>query len=528
VVVAGVVVLVLAGRLAWRRERPAVWLRSVGLTLLTAALVGGWHYGRVWARFGTPLVNNFDAASGFRFWQDPGYVTVGHLTGFGRSLAEPFYSAFDGLPDGLYSTLWGDGLCGGSATWDGRPPWNYDLMAAGYLLALVPCLAIGVGLVAAVVGLVRRPRAEWFLLLGVCAGLAAAAVLQFLRYPYHSFAKAIYLLSGAVPLCALAGLGLDVLARLGRAPAAALVILMGTWAGTAYFSFWVQPNGAVAANWAGLRLLERQRPAEAEARFRQAMRADPHAAAPRLNESGMYVRAGLLDWARELTEQVLADDPDNADARVARAVALHVTGQVEAALAELQRASAAAPDHPMAYSIRGGILLGQGRNEEAIAAYRQALRVGPSSPAEHANLGLLLARAGQVEEALARYRRALALRPGYAAWQADLAWLLATAADPKVRDPAEALRLAEAACQRGGDAHSLGALAAAQAAGGNYAAARDTARRAARAALDAKDKELAARVGEQVRSYEREQPFLGRAPQRNRAYPPIPARAVDE
>jgi hypothetical protein len=68
----------------------------------------------------------------------------------------------------------------------------------------------------------------------------------------------------------------------------------------------------------------------------------------------------------------------------------------------------------------------------------------------------LLARTGQLKEALA-------LRPGYAAWEADLAWLLATAADARRRDPAEALRLTEAACQRGG-AHSLEALAAAQAA----------------------------------------------------------------
>src|SRR5262249_50302356 len=101
VVTAGVVLLVLAGRLVVRRPPPAAWLRGVGVTFAPAGLVCGWHYGRVWAHFGTPLVNNFDAASGFHFWQEPGYATAADLVGFGRALVDPFFSAFHGLPDGL-------------------------------------------------------------------------------------------------------------------------------------------------------------------------------------------------------------------------------------------------------------------------------------------------------------------------------------------------------------------------------------------------------------------------------------------
>ena len=121
----------------------------------------------MWAHFGTPIVANYDAASRFRFWEDPGYGTPGFFMRFGEALESPFYSSLHSLPDGMYSTFYGDGLCGGAATWANRPPWNFDLMAAGMLLALLPTLAIAVGLAIAAIQLLRQPRASWFLVLGV-------------------------------------------------------------------------------------------------------------------------------------------------------------------------------------------------------------------------------------------------------------------------------------------------------------------------------------------------------------------------
>jgi tetratricopeptide (TPR) repeat protein len=531
VVVAGVVLLVLVGRLAARRERaPGAWLRGPGVTLLVAVLVSGWHYARVWAHFGTPLVGNYDAASGFRFWQGPGYGSLGYLSRFGRSLTDPFFSAFDGLPDGLYSTLWGDGLCGGSGTWVNRPPWNYDLMAAGYLLALVPSLAVAAGLVVAVVELVRRPRAEWFLLLGVAAGLAVALLYQFLRYPYYGHVKAIYELTGAVPLCALGALGLGALARPGRAAAAALAVLLGTWACTAYAAFWVRPDAPATHNWAGVQLLALNRPREAEVRFRKAIAADPHFVPARINLANLLVRVNQRAWARQLIAEVLRDDPDDPDALFGLALFCQAEGRAEEALDRLRRVVELAPDYPGPHSVLGGLLLGQDRDEEAIAAYRQALRVNPSNAADHANLGLLLARAGRAEEALAQYRRALGLRPDQTGWMADLAWLLAAGEEPGLRDPAEALRLAEEACRltQSRDPAALRSLAAAQAAAGRYPDALDTARQAAQVAALAKQGGLAAHIEEQVRRYEQGKPFYARAPFRTTPYPPVPALTVVE
>ena len=52
------------------------WLGRVGAVVAGCVIVCGWHYGRVWARFGTPIVTNWDSQSGQgQGWQDPGFRT---------------------------------------------------------------------------------------------------------------------------------------------------------------------------------------------------------------------------------------------------------------------------------------------------------------------------------------------------------------------------------------------------------------------------------------------------------------------
>ncbi len=238
-IVAGVVLAVLGGRLIARDERsPRVWIRTLGTVALALVAVSGWSYARVAWHFGSPLVGNWDAVTGHPWWQDPGYHTVWDYLRFGDSLTRPIFAACNGCPDALYSTLWGDGLISGMASAENAPPWRYELMYAGYWLALVPTAAILIGLGAALARLVREPRAEWLLVLGVALGTAFALVSLSLRLPYYAQCKAFYGLSALVPFAAFGGLGLDLLAaRLGRARNA-LWILVGTWALCSYATFW--------------------------------------------------------------------------------------------------------------------------------------------------------------------------------------------------------------------------------------------------------------------------------------------------
>jgi Flp pilus assembly protein TadD len=431
-VICGVILIVLSGRLVIRRERRlSHWLGSVGVALLVMVLVSGWHYARVWARFGTPFVGNYDAASGFVFWQDPGYGTLAYLVHFGQSLTQPFFCALQSLPDGLYSTFWGDGLCGGvSILWSYRPPWNYDVMAAGYLLALLPSLGILMGVGLSLVELVRRPRTEWFLLCGVGVGLGLALLYQFVRYPYYGHAKAMYELTVMLSICTFGAWGLDLLARSSRLAGFCVAIAMGTWACTTYASYWICPDCAATLNWAGLQQLSMNQYVKAETCFRMATEADPHAVAARLNQAAMRLRAHEPAAARQLIEMARRDDPENPDALFALAYLFQAEGRVSECLHHLRQVAELAPDHPAVHSVLGATLMRQNQRREAIAAYREAVRVSPSNPSDHATLGLLLAQTGAIEEALGQYWRALGLRPAQSDWVADLAWILATQLPP--------------------------------------------------------------------------------------------------
>jgi hypothetical protein len=227
-------------RLAEGEHSLRVWARTVGAVVLACLAVAGWHYARVALRFGDPFVGNWDVAAGAAWWQDPGYRTALDYLRFGESLTRPVFAAYHSCPDALYSTLWGDGLLGGSARVVDAPPWNYRLMLAGYWLAVLPSLGVVAGLVASLHRFVREPRAEWVLVLGLAAATPLALVSLSLRLPFYAQCKAFYGLQALVPFAALGAVGLDWIARrLGRAGGLVWVWL-GTWALCAWSTYWAR------------------------------------------------------------------------------------------------------------------------------------------------------------------------------------------------------------------------------------------------------------------------------------------------
>src|SRR5215470_11562295 len=101
------------------------------------------------------------------------------------SLIRPLFSVTSSFLDGLYSTLWGDGLCAGVPDLLQRPPWNYSLMCAGYLLSLLPTTLLLIGAVTASVELFRDLRSDLFVLVGFPAAVAAALVFFDLKVPSY-------------------------------------------------------------------------------------------------------------------------------------------------------------------------------------------------------------------------------------------------------------------------------------------------------------------------------------------------------
>src|SRR6266536_4979180 len=235
-----VVVVAIVGKFAHRRTPLAFLLRNLGLLLAICFTVCGWHYARIWLRFGTPLLGNWDVVSGFTWWQDPGYHTAGDYLRFGRSLVHPLFSGFGGFADGIYSTLWGDGLCGGTASLS--IAWNNQLLLADYLWSLIPTVLVLIGAVVAIVRFIRNPSSELFLLLGFSAAIVLGLIFMTLRVPSYAQAKAFYGLSALTPLCFFGALGWERLTHARSRSRFFLGALVLLWAMSSFATYWIVPS----------------------------------------------------------------------------------------------------------------------------------------------------------------------------------------------------------------------------------------------------------------------------------------------
>jgi tetratricopeptide (TPR) repeat protein len=479
-VVVPVVLGVLAGQLLARQQtQPLAWLRRLGVPLLVCLAVSGWHFVRVWRHFGTPLVGSYDPASGFRWWQTPGNSTASFYFRFGQSFLEPYFSGYHGLLDGIYSTLWGDGVWGGVGDVPSRPPWNYDLMTAGYALALLPTAAVAMGGILALVRMVRRPSAKWFLLGGLAFAMSAAQVYHFLRLPYACHIKAFYALPALVPFCALGAWGFDFLMTRWKPLRFVIAVLLGTWAMTSYASFWIINSSSPTQAWIGTMLASKQRYGAATEYFNAALQADQSNDVARTDLGQLLLALGRWREAQVQFEQGLKYHPESAAEELGLAMSLAAQGQIAPAIKYVEKARAGAPDF-RDQGLLGRLLMQQERPALAADAFRHSLGNMLSDPFLHQGLGDALLLLGDVPGAVAQYRLAVDLQPRSEEPLNRLARVLATSEDTACRDGAEAVRLAEraAALSRSQDFRILDTLAAAYAEAGRFREAQQVQERA--------------------------------------------------
>ena len=107
----------------------------------------------------------------------------------------------------------------------------------------------------------------------------------------------------------------------------------------------------------------------------------------------------------------------------------------------------------------------EGHFEEAIAEFRMALQRAADHSEIWRHLGNTLVKAGQSHEAEKAYRQALKSNPNGLVALNDMAWFLATDPHAELRNGAEAITLAQRACELtgGNDPRCLGTLDAAYA-----------------------------------------------------------------
>jgi len=277
---------------------------------------------------------------------------------------------------------------------------------------------------------------------------------------------------------------------------------------------------------------------------------------------------------RKLLELFPADpgesqpDPTKVQGLIGLGLAQLAAGMAPDAEETFLAALALAPQVGDAWCGLGDAYVARGRPDEAVAALRKAIQFGPGLVKAHGDLGLALGRQGQWAEAVSSLREAARMQsqrgaalekltgpvssPGdvpdqvvylcrlaYAqnhlgthqaaahtynvATQRDPSWpekfttralKLATSADPNRRDPRLAFELASQAAEASSDppASTLDALAAAQAALGQFPEAVQTAKQALKKAKDGGKVGLADSVEQHLRLYERGEPVRVQSP----------------
>jgi len=141
----------------------------------------------------------------------------------------------------------------------------------------------------------------------------------------------------------------------------------------------------------------------------------------------------------------------------------------------------------MAYNNLGVLLRDQGRVEEAVELYHKSVEINPNNSEAQFNLGTALAARGRFDEAIKNFRMAIQINPNFSEALNNLAWVLAASPDDALRNGAEAVQLAERACELTHYDQPLfiGTLAAAYAESGLFPEAVTTAEKAEQLATSA-------------------------------------------
>ncbi len=342
-------------------------------------------------------------------------------------------------------------------------------------------------------------------------------------------------------------------ARVAAAVAACALVLAGALGTARHVARWkdnhtlftytlgIDPANPTAHQCVGSELLAAGRTGPAMRHFEEVLRVAPGYTDARLNLAGILAKQGRLDEAIAQLREVLRTR-DVAKVRVnlgstlaARgryeealmhfqlalktensalihhdiARTLMKLGRVDEAIAEYETALRLEPDYRRSLVELAAALGQRGRLDEAAAVLRRLLELRPADDGNRRLLAVTLTRTGRVEEAIAEYRVLVRRDSSDLDALNNIAWIRATHADPRVRDGAEAVRLAEQARDRSAAPVAVlySTLAAAYAEAARFPDAVRAGGRAVELARAGRDTDAANRFAGQLACYRAGRPF---------------------
>jgi Flp pilus assembly protein TadD len=134
-----------------------------------------------------------------------------------------------------------------------------------------------------------------------------------------------------------------------------------------------------------------------------------------------YHRAGRLERAQELYQQVLQDQPENPDVLHLLGTLSYQTGRHDVAVELVCRAIAGEPGIAQFHNTLGVILQALGKPQESLDAYHHAISLKPDFAEPYSNMASVLQSLSRYSEAIEKYEQALQLAPGCAEIHYNLA-----------------------------------------------------------------------------------------------------------
>jgi len=249
--------------------------------------------------------------------------------------------------------------------------------------------------------------------------------------------------------------------------------------------------------------------AEASKYYEQVIQWQPGYVEAHNNLANQLAGQGRLADAVQQYQEAIRLKPDYVEARYNLATILATQSKFDEAAEQFRKVLELKPDLANAHGNLANVLVELGRLDEAVAQYQQTIALFPSNPQAHYKLGVALDKQKKSAAAIAEYQKALELDPGHVPAHLGLAWLLATCPDESLRDGNRALSLAQQAVQLSKEESTelYDTLAAAYAEAGQFPVAVDTARRALKLAVAAKDKPVVDAIIKRIELYEANTPY---------------------
>ena len=169
---------------------------------------------------------------------------------------------------------------------------------------------------------------------------------------------------------------------------------------------------------------------EAYDALRQASRLEPAAAEHYIDLAMLCLEHENYDLGLEIVDVGLKHRPDSSMLYLQRGVVLAMTGAIEQAEKEFDRASRAAPDDPAPYVALAMTWMLKGETPRAVEVLRARTRTGTPRAVLFYALGMALLRSGAAPddeagtEAMEAFREATRLSPDFSQAQAELGKLL--------------------------------------------------------------------------------------------------------